>query len=280
MDGPEPALKRGATLEHKETPAPFGAGVGKSSLKDVVGTVARIGGLLRNVVSPRPSGHPKFLGHGDAASDNGRVRSDKSPTTPLSDRERERLETLLDALPVPLEPLDVSSLDGYLAGVLLQPAPVPAAQWLAHVHDVDARPAPPGIELGPLHGLVKRRHAQLERAITSRQWFDPWVFELEPDAPGADVSPSDVVLPWVAGFATAMALLPALMRQAPTAAIEPLATLFAHIDPDDLEDADELREAIDAVEPPQSVAEAVEDLVRCTLLLADVTRPRKGRARR
>ena len=208
------------------------------------------------------------------------MRSHPSPTTPLTDGERERLEALLDALPAPLEPLDVSALDGYLAGVLLQPKPVPAVQWLAHVHDVDARPAPPGMALEPLHALVKRRHAELERAITSRKWFDPWVFDLEPTAPGSEVSPGEVVLPWVAGFATAMALFPGLMRQAAPAAIEPLATLFAHIDPDDLEDADELCEAIDAIEPPQSVAEAVEDLVRCTLLLADVTRPRQERVRR
>jgi uncharacterized protein len=61
--------------------------------------------------------------------------------------------------------------------------------------------------------------------------------------------------------------------------------LYAHFDPEDLDDADDLRELIDEIAPPQSVAEAVEDLVSCTLLLADVSRsrspaaarPRKGR---
>jgi uncharacterized protein len=198
----------------------------------------------------------------------------------LTDHERERLESLLDALPAPLEPLDVCALDGFLVGVLLQPSPVPVARWLAHVHDLEARPAPTVLALQELHALVMRRHHELERAITSRRWFDPWVFELEPEGPGHDVDTSDIVLPWVAGFAAAMDLFPGLMRSGSPAMIEPLATLYAHFDPDDLEDAGDLREVIDSLDPPDTPAEAVEDLVRCTLLLADVTRPRHTRIRR
>jgi uncharacterized protein len=207
------------------------------------------------------------------------VASKKTPAS-LTDRERERLESLLDALPAPLEPLDVSALDGFLVGVLLQPNPVPTVRWLAHVHDLEGRPAPTVLALEELHALVIRRHEELERAITSRCWFDPWVFELEPERPGLEPTPSQVVLPWVAGFAAAMDLFPGLMRQAAPAAMGPLATLYAHFDPDDLEDADDLREVIETLEPPDSAAEAVEDLVRCTLLLADVTRPRHARSRR
>ncbi len=61
---------------------------------------------------------------------------------------------------------------------------------------------------------------------------------------------------------------------------EPLAVLYAHFDPDDLDDADELRPLIDEIEPPDSLSEAVQDLVRCTLLLADVSRPRSPAPRR
>ena len=204
------------------------------------------------------------------------MRPPASPSA-LTDRDRERLEALLDALPAPLQPLDISALDGYLVGVLLQPEAIAPARWMAHVHDLGGRQAPPGVALGALHALVRRRHAELERAIASRQWFDPWVFDLEPEAPGDEVAPSEIVLPWVAGFAAAMDLFPALMQQAAPQAIEPLATLYAHFDPDDLEDADEMVAAIDTLEPPASAAEAVEDLVRCTLLLADVTRPRRAR---
>jgi uncharacterized protein len=192
---------------------------------------------------------------------------------PLGERELEQLQSLLDAVPAPLEPLDVSALDGFLVGVLLQPQPVPTSRWLPHVIDLDARPAPTALNLAPLHALVLRRHAELERAITSRRWFDPWVFDLEPETPDAEVTPSEVVLPWVGGFAAALDLFPGLLARADAAAREPLATLYAHFDPDDLEDAEELLDAMAEIEPPESVAEAVEDLVRCTLLLADVTRP-------
>ncbi|HET9645640.1 MAG TPA: YecA family protein, partial [Burkholderiaceae bacterium] len=57
------------------------------------------------------------------------------------------------------------------------------------------------------------------------------------------------------------------------ALIEPLATLYMHLDPEDLEDADELLAEIETLEPPQDLAEAVEGLVSSTLLLADVSRP-------
>ncbi|MEF7614260.1 YecA family protein [Aquincola sp. MAHUQ-54] len=188
---------------------------------------------------------------------------------PLTDDEFAELDGLLATLPAPLEPLECSALDGYLVGVLLQPRPVPAARWLAHVHDVDGRPAPPGTPLDRLHALVLRRHAELNQAIEHRQWFDPWVFELDEEA-----SPSEAVMPWVAGFATAMSLFPALMDLPGPEMLEPLATLFAHLDPEDLEDAEELLAEIETLEPPADMTEAVDGLVRSALLLADVSRPR------
>lgn len=203
------------------------------------------------------------------------MRTAPSPP-PIGERELEQLQALLDAVPAPLEPLDVSALDGFLVGVLLQPQPVPTSRWLPHVIDLDARPAPTALNLAPLHALVLRRHAELERAITSRRWFDPWVFDLEPETADAEVTPSEVVLPWIGGFAAALDLFPGLLARADAAAREPLATLYAHFDPDDLEDAEDLLDAMAEIEPPETVAEAVEDLVRCTLLLADVTRPARA----
>jgi uncharacterized protein len=194
---------------------------------------------------------------------------------PLDDAELDRLQALLDALPAPLEPLDASMLDGYLCGVLLQPQAVPAARWLRHVHDVDGRPAPAGVDLAPLHALATRRHAQLDAAIARRQWFDPWVWELD----GEEATPSETVLPWVAGFATALELFPELMQRHDKALTEPLAVVYMHLDPDDLEDADALLEEIETLEPPLDLAEAVEGLVRSTLLIADVSRPQAQPAR-
>lgn len=190
--------------------------------------------------------------------------------TALTDVELAELERRLDALPAPLEPLDAGMLDGYLCGVLLQPTPVPQARWLAHVHDVDARPEPPGVDLQPLHALVRRRHAELDAAIAARRWFDPWVWELD-----ADALPSEAVLPWAAGFATALTLFPALLRDHEPALVEPLALVYMHLPPEELEDADELLAEIETIEPPADLAEAVEGLVRATLLIADMSRPRR-----
>jgi len=213
-----------------------------------------------------------------------------SGTAALDERDIDRLQALLDALPAPLEPLDVAMLDGYLCGVLLQPRPVPSERWLLHVCDVDGRALPAGADTKALQVLVRRRHAELAAAIERRQWFDPWVFELEADPhPGTRKVPPDrspageAVYPWVAGFATAMELFPGLMSLRAPALLEPLALLYRHLDPQDLDDADELAALIETIAPPQNLTDAVEELVRATLLLADVTRPQTattGAARR
>jgi uncharacterized protein len=187
---------------------------------------------------------------------------------PLSDPEIEELQHLLDQIAPPLEPLDTSSLDGYLCGVLLQPRPVAAADWLPFVGDVDGRALPSAFPARRLGDLAQRRHAELNRAIGGRQWFDPWVYEAEDD-----VSPHELVLPWVAGFAAAMDHFPALMRIDDPSLLEPLAVIYAAIDPDDLEDADVLLATIETLEPPADLAQAAEDLVRSVLLIADVSRP-------
>ncbi len=198
----------------------------------------------------------------------------------LDERELDALQALLDRVPAPLEPLDVSMLDGFLCGVLVQPSPVAAAQWLPHITDADGRALPPGFDASRLHALALRRHAELDDAIGRRRWFDPWVFELsDDDASDTDTEvPAAVhaVYPWVAGFAAAMELFPQLMRSDSAALIEALALLYRHLDADDLEDADDLIEAIASLEPPADLSEAVEGLVRATLLLAEIGRPSAG----
>ena len=216
----------------------------------------------------------------------------KSPpraARPLSEFELDELQALVDRVPAPLEALDVSMIDGYLCGVLLQPRRVAVARWLPHVTDADGRALPPNFDAARLHSLVLRRHAELDDAIQRRQWFDPWVFELEDDdvradrpvfdgeddedAAGQDVGAIDAVYPWVAGFATALELFPDLMALDAKALTEPLALVYRHLAPDDLEDADELLAEIESLEPPEDLSDAVEGLVRATLLLADVSRP-------
>jgi uncharacterized protein len=182
----------------------------------------------------------------------------------------ETVQTLLDTLPDSLAPLDAGMLDGFLCGVLLQPRAVAASHWLPYVVDIDARLAPADFPLERLHALIGARCAEIDRAIVDRQWFDPWVYELGDD----QAAPGEAVMPWTAGFITAMALYPALMDLNLRTLVEPLALILQYADADDLEDADEILEAIADMEPPRKMAEAVEDLVRAVLLIADVTRPK------
>jgi uncharacterized protein len=190
------------------------------------------------------------------------------PSDAADDGELQRLQHLLDQVPAPLTPLDVSAIDGFLCGLLLQPDDVEPRQWLPCITDIDARALPTGFDAVELHAAVQRRHEQLRRAIGARQWFDPWVFELEEPA-----SVSECVLPWAAGFATAMERFPALMHSDDAQVLEPLALIYLHFPADDLDDAEPLQGVIDTLEPPADLAEAVQDLVRSVMLLADVTRP-------
>ena len=193
-----------------------------------------------------------------------------TPTPPLNEDDLDRLQQLLDAVPAPLEPLDISALDGYRCGVLRQPRPVPRDQWLPGVTDLDGRPLPDAFDPQPLHALVLRRHAEIDAAIGRRDWFDPWIFQLDEEA-----SANEAVLPWVAGFAAAQDRCPALMASDDPNLVEPLALLYLHFEREDLEDADALLEVIDTLEPPADLAEAVQDIVRALMLIADVTRPRR-----
>ncbi|CAN5661315.1 hypothetical protein BH09PSE5_BH09PSE5_24320 [soil metagenome] len=196
------------------------------------------------------------------------TQSSRTPPNPLSDDELLELQSLLDTLPKSFEPLDTTMLDGFLCGVLLQPQRVPQAEWLRYVTDVEGQPLPAKFDPSRLHALTVRRYVELDDAIERRQWFDPWIFEFEEDA-----APSEAVYAWVAGFSTALELFPSLMRLPDSDLLEPLATLYAHLDPDDLEDADELLAEIETMEPAADLEEAVEGLVRSTLHLADVSRP-------
>jgi uncharacterized protein len=206
------------------------------------------------------------------------------PVAAVTDLERDELEALLDRVPAPLEPLDASMLDGFLCGLLVQPRRIQPSRWLPHITDVDARALPHSFDARRLQQLALRRHDELEDAIARRQWFDPWVFELRSDPPDTARSPApddpdaappavEAVYPWVAGFATALELFPDLMALDAPGVTEPLALIYRHLDPDDLEDADALLAEIESLELPDDLTDAVEGLVRATLLLADVSRP-------
>ena len=214
----------------------------------------------------------------------------EAPPPPLGEREIAELQALLDGVPAPLEPLDVSAVDGFLCGVLVQPEAVAPARWLPFVTDVDGRALPRDFDARRLHALVHRRADELRHAIERRGWFDPWVFEV--DAPADDVVTDyedggdfedDVpdldeeedhagaaVLPWVAGCTAALETFPGLLGSDDPALTAPLALLYRHVGTDSLDDAHALDAEIETLAAPADLAAAVEELVRATLLLADV----------
>ena len=232
----------------------------------------------KRAAAPREPARPA---EGPSRSPSG-ARQFVAPPEPLSEEELDQLQALLDQVPAPLEPLDVSMVDGFLCGVLVQPVRVAPEHWLPFITDVDGRPLPRGFNASTVHKLVRRRYAELNAAIDRRQWFDPWVFELDLDAadgPDEDEgeSPPEVaaIYPWVAGFVTALEVFPGLMRREGPELNDALVLLYRHLDPDDLEDADDILEAIEQLEPAEDLGVAVEELVRATLLLADIGRPVK-----
>jgi uncharacterized protein len=223
------------------------------------------------VVSRRRRESPRPAGAAAAAS-----------SAPLSDREIDELQALLDRVPAPLEALDVSSLDGFLCGVIVQPQRIAPARWRPFITDVDGRALPSGFDTARLIAQTARREAELRAAIERRAWFDPWIFELADDAPAtaqgqaASVTAAvDALYPWVAGFAAALETFPGLLALDEAALLEPLALLYRHLGSDDLDDAEALLAEIESLEPPADLASAVEEIVRATLLLADAAGVRR-----
>lgn len=159
-------------------------------------------------------------------------------------------------------------VDGFLCAVLLRERPLPAERWLPLVFDLDGRAIGTSAARSAAERALLQRRDELERAIDRRDWFDPWIFELAGAA-----TPAEAVLPWAAGFALAaehFELAPACRRDA--TGREALALIYQFVDAADWPAASALADAIAELEPPATLADAVEDLVRGVLLLADVAR--------
>ncbi len=203
-----------------------------------------------------------------------------SAPVPLGPAEIEELQAALDALPASLEPLALSAIDGLICAALVQPRAVPRARWLALALDVEGRPAPKTDATARIGELLARREAELRQAIDARQWFDPWVFadEVAPSDDDDDGDDDDaesaraLVAPWVDGFAIGFDAFPLLHDLGGAELPEAMAPIFRHFAPDELEDADALLVAIEEGGPALDAQDAVEGLVRGTLLLADLAR--------
>ena len=196
----------------------------------------------------------------------------------LTDAELEELDSLLQATPAPLEPLDVLMLDGYLAGVLVQPRVVAAGEWLAPVFDLEGRALPADVDavwLARCRILIERRQLALNAAISEDGWFDPLIVDIDRAPPLSEYDPvqspiSRALLPWAAGFHWAQECLPELGDIEDDAIGSALARIYRHL-PAETDEDREVVALLDREHPLATLDEAIEDLVLATVDLWDLT---------
>lgn len=225
----------------------------------------------------------------------------------LSDAEFDELDDLLAATPAPLEPLDASMLDGYLAGVLVQPRLIPIEEWLPPIFDYEGRDLPDDVDpawLARIRSLVERRFASLNQSMLEQGWFYPVVLDLdaeeasedagaedgetqaavepaaveavadEPVDPDAQQLPDDPItqalLPWVGGFEYAAVTFPDLHEQADDNVNALLARLYRHL-PAETPEEKEIVELMDREHPLKNLDEAIEDLILTVVDMQEAT---------
>lgn len=218
----------------------------------------------------------------------------------LSDAEFDELDDLLAATPEPLVPLDASMLDGYLAGVLVQPRLIPIEEWLPPIFDFEGRPLPDDVDpawLARIRSLAERRFASLNQSMLEQGWFYPVVLDLEAenaddadadDADDAEERAEDAVeaaaeiaaaegtdpdavqlpddpisqslMPWVGGFEYAAVTFPDLHEQADDNVSLLLARLYRHL-PAETDEEKEIVETLNREQPLKNLDEAIEELI-------------------
>jgi uncharacterized protein len=202
----------------------------------------------------------------------------------LNDAEIGELDDLLAAVPAPHEALDVVMLDGYLAGVLAQPALIDEAQWLPPALDWNAAdgiaavaPDTPGWHEAKherLLALMRRRHAALEHALREGGWFDPLVTVPEDDSGKplqGHTAIAGALAPWVIGFEHALNQFGALEELPDDELPDLLACVWRHL-PEQSDEEREYTKALDAEHPLKSLDAALEDLVHNVVAIADIAR--------
>ncbi len=206
---------------------------------------------------------------------------------PLTDRDIGELDEILAAIPETHDPLDVALLDGFLAGVLLQPDLVLPSAWLPLVFDAQGGNAalPDLPTASRATELVMRRYNELAACIAAREPFDPIVFELENERGEVLTGREGIaaLAAWAGGFANAFDVFPSLRTAA--AGDDELAGLLTgilrHL-PEDPDATAEEREAyasdrveIERAMPLRDLDDAIDDLVQCVLDIADLVRPNR-----
>jgi uncharacterized protein len=196
----------------------------------------------------------------------------------LTDAELDELADLLDAVPEPLQPLDVPMLDGYLAGVLVQPRVVPVDEWMPPVFDFDRRALPQNTDsawLARISSLIARRRDALNAGISEDGFFDPVVIDVDQLPPASEYDPiqapvSRALMPWAAGFHWAEQCLGGLDDLRDDAVGAALARIYRHLPPQDDDDRAVIA-TLDRELPLADLDAGLYDLVSATVELWDLT---------
>lgn len=189
-------------------------------------------------------------------------------TTPhLTDAEINEIDELLAAVPAPHEAVDAVILDGYLAGVLVQPVHLEPEQWLPPVFGTEGLPEPGSAQWSEtqhtrLIELITRRKDEILRGILEEGWFDPIIpmIEDEEGKPAEGRAAFEGLGYWAAGFEWALAHFPQLEEAALPGAPDLLDSIWRHL-PEQDETQQAISKALDEDRPLKNLDEAIEALV-------------------
>ncbi|AWI52425.1 prepilin peptidase [Aquabacterium olei] len=195
---------------------------------------------------------------------------------PLTDAEINEIDELLAAVPAPYETVDAVILDGYLAGVLVQPVMLEPEQWLPPIFGTEGMPEG-GIEgwseaqHNRLITLITRRKDEMLRGILEDGWFDPLVPMME-DEDGKALEGKDAMEGlgyWAAGFEWALANFPQLEEAALPGVPDLLDSIWRHL-PEQDETQRAMTKALDEEHPLRNLDEGIEALVFDVVDLAQI----------
>lgn len=188
----------------------------------------------------------------------------KSPAADLTDSE---WATLDESLALPPLSVDTSWLDGYLAGMALQPK---LPEWSACAPETLGH-----TRLNPaIQDLIDRRLIALRQALSDKSWWDPYLRAPQTELP--DSHPeiiSDVLMPWVAGLEQALEAFPltAVNDHDELAAMLVQARVYRHLPALD-EQEREVADLLNQTFPLESLEDAVDELTACLAELWDLSR--------
>jgi uncharacterized protein len=194
----------------------------------------------------------------------------------LSDADINEIDLLLAAVPAPYETVDAVILDGYLAGLLVQPVMLEPEDWLPPIFGTEGMPEG-GIEgwtqaqHDKLIDLITRRKNEIHRGIIEEGWFDP-IIPLIEDDDGKELEGKDAMEGigyWAAGFEWALANFPQLEDAALPGVPDLLDSIWRHLpEQDDTQQA--MTKALDEEHPLKTMDEAIEALVFDVVDLAQI----------